>query len=147
MISLVPHAPRSLSLDEGGYDDEPTLAAGAGAGWQRPAAEPCTGHTPWWRAALQRLHVLPGGPVRVPERVRLARGDFEAVLSDIPTAAAERVVHDIRRAENLHELWYLRSQVFDVVSMARSQKEAAHRLERLNQHFPVRSARSGFVPL
>jgi hypothetical protein len=83
----------------------------------------------------------------VPDRVRLARQEFEAALADIPSAAAERAVHDIRRARSLYELWYVRSQVFDAVSMARSQEEAARRLDVLNRHFPTRSARSGFVPL
>lgn len=148
MIPLLTHAPGSLPLDEGGYDDEPTLAAGAAqAGWQRPAAGERPSHASWWRTALQHLHLLPGTPSRVPERVRLARHDFEAALADIPSAAAERAVHGIRRAHGLHELWYLRSQVFDAVSMAHSQREAAHRLERLDQHFPTRSLRSGFVPL
>lgn len=150
MISLLTPAPGSLPLDEGGYDDEPTLAAGAAparARWQRPATGDRPSNAPWWRTALQRLHLLPGASSHVPERVRLARHDFEAALADIPSAAAERAVHGIRRARGLHELWYLRSQVFDAVSMAHSQKEAAHRLERLNQHFPTRSLRSGFVPL
>ena len=150
MVSLLSNAPGSLPLDEGGYDDEPTLAAGAPqaeAGWRRPAAGTAPACTPWWRLALRRLRLLPGAPAQVPERVRLARHDFESALADIPSIAAELAVHRIRRARSLHELWYLRSQVFDAVSKARSQKEAAHRLERLNQHFPTRSLRSGFVPL
>jgi hypothetical protein len=144
--------PRSLAHPECGYDDEPTLARGAdsrgGAGWARPPAADTAGvRASWLLATLQRLHLLPGGSARVPDRVRLARQEFEAALADIPSAAAERAVHDNRRARSLYELWYVRSQVFDAVSMARSQEEAARRLDVLNRHFPTRSARSGFVPL
>ena len=69
------------------------------------------------------------------------RADFSASLIDINTASALKVQRRIALAPSLHELWHVRSEVFDLVSHQLDQSEAERRLSRLNRHFPSRAAR------
>lgn len=50
----------------------------------------------------------------------------------------------IQRAGSMRELWHLRIDVFNFVSLHHSQAEADEQLAWLNRHFPTRGPRSGF---
>jgi hypothetical protein len=52
----------------------------------------------------------------------------------------------IRQAQSLRDLWHLRPEVFNLISIERDQAEATRRLALLNRHFPVRAPRSS-MPL
>lgn len=74
-----------------------------------------------------------------------ARQEFIDALDDIQAAHATGTLARIRVARSLHELWYLRSEVFSLVSRDHDQAEAGRRLTTLNRHFPSRARRSHFA--
>ena len=84
-----------------------------------------------------------------PHRNRLpaVRTEFMAALADLTTAEADRLRLRIHEAQSLRELWHVRSDLFSVVGVARSQTEAEQRLLLLNRHFPTRAPRSQFAAL
>lgn len=84
-------------------------------------------------------------PARPVNRLAMVKSEFQDSLSDLPTAAAQQLLDQIARARSLRELWHLRSPVYGVVALARTQAEAEQRLSRLNRHFPVRAPRTGAV--
>lgn len=75
------------------------------------------------------------------------RSEFLETLGDIHTLDAKLLKDRIGFTRSLRELWHLRTEVYRVVAVARSQAEAEERVAELNRHFPTRSPRSGFVPL
>ncbi len=74
-----------------------------------------------------------------------ARWEFSNALDDIPPIDATATLERVRVARSLHELWYLRSEVFSLVSRHHDQAEAGRRLALLNRHFPSRALRSHFA--
>ncbi|MEF7617353.1 hypothetical protein V4F39_25805 [Aquincola sp. MAHUQ-54] len=80
-------------------------------------------------------------------RLQRTRDDFVACLKDIETPQAGLLADRVRTARSPRELWHLRSAVFQLVSLHHSQREALHRMERLNRHFPTRAPKSGFGAL
>ena len=68
-----------------------------------------------------------------------ARLDFADALFDVHTAAAGMALDRIAVTRSLHELWHLRGEVFDLVSLRHDQAAAACRLQDLDRHFAKRS--------
>ena len=68
-----------------------------------------------------------------------ARLDFADALYDVHTAAAGAALDRIAVTRSLHELWHLRGEVFDLVSLRHDQAAAACRLQDLDRHFAKRS--------
>jgi hypothetical protein len=90
----------------------PTRAVGTGIGW---------------RAALGRRADI--------ETLATARLEFAEALFDIHSDAAASLLDRIAIARSLHELWYLREEIFSIVSCRSDQAEAARRLAELDRHF------------
>jgi hypothetical protein len=70
-----------------------------------------------------------------------ARRDFIDTLADIRTQQAGDLLRRIRLARSLRELWFLRTEVFNLVAHHRDQAEANHRMGMLGTHFPRQVAR------
>jgi hypothetical protein len=68
-----------------------------------------------------------------------ARLDFADALYDVHTVAAGAALDRIAVTHSLHELWHLRGEVFDLVSLRHDQAEAGCRLADLDRHFARRS--------
>jgi hypothetical protein len=68
-----------------------------------------------------------------------ARLDFADALYDVHTAAASFALDRIAATRSLHELWHLRGEVFDLVSLRHDQTAAERRLQDLDRHFTKRS--------
>ena len=68
-----------------------------------------------------------------------ARLDFADALFDVHTVAAGMALDRIAVTRSLHELWHLRGEVFDLVSLRHDQAAAACRLQDLDRHFAKRS--------
>jgi len=73
--------------------------------------------------------------------------DFEQALAGISTPESIILRHRIRAAKSKPDLWYLRSNVFDLVSHALGQREAQSRLDLLNELFDSGGAKTGPTPL
>jgi hypothetical protein len=119
-------------------------------GWRAEVCPPSLRQAP--RSAWNRLlfWLLAPGPLQAsPSLNRLPpiRQDFLDSLDDIRTEPGCALCSRIGQARSLRELWHLRAELYNVVSLNHSQHEAERRLARLNRHFPTRAPRSGFVPL
>jgi hypothetical protein len=68
-----------------------------------------------------------------------ARLDFADALFDVHTVAAGAALDRIAVTRSLHELWHLRGEVFDLVSLRHDQAAAERRLQELDRHFAKRS--------
>jgi hypothetical protein len=68
-----------------------------------------------------------------------ARLDFADALCDVHSVAAAAALDRIAVARSLHELWHLRGELFDLISLRHDQVEAAGRLGELDRHFAKRS--------
>ena len=68
-----------------------------------------------------------------------ARLDFADALFDVHTVAAGVALDRIAVTRSLHELWHLRGEVFDLVSLRHDQAAAERRLQDLDRHFAKRS--------
>ena len=68
-----------------------------------------------------------------------ARLDFADALFDVHTVAVGAALDRIAATRSLHELWHLRGEVFDLVSLRHDQAEAQCRLGELDRHFAKRS--------
>jgi len=71
-----------------------------------------------------------------------ARHDFIETLADIRTQQAGDLLRRIRVARSLRELWFLRTEVFNLVAHHRDQTVAAQRMALLGTHFPRQVART-----
>ena len=108
-----------------------------------------------WRGRFKRLttrllrRLAPWLPAtaRPVNRLALVKTEFETSLSDLSEPRTLAVLVQIDRAHSLRELWHLRSSVYGAVALATSQREAEHRLARLNHHFPVRAPHTGLTLL
>ena len=77
----------------------------------------------------------------------LARNEFHTAIWDLQSLRANHLREQIAHAKSLRELWHLRADVFKLIAMHRGQAEAQARLERLDEHFPVRpSHRTSHAP-
>jgi hypothetical protein len=74
--------------------------------------------------------------------VAAARLDFADALHDIHTVGAADALDRMAVVRSLHELWYLRAEVFGRVAERHDQAEAARRLAVLDRHFPQRTRRA-----
>ena len=68
-----------------------------------------------------------------------ARLDFADALFDVHTVAAGAALDRIAVTRSLHELWHLRGEVFDLVSLRHDQAAAECRLQELDRHFAKQS--------
>jgi hypothetical protein len=76
-----------------------------------------------------------------------ARIEMGDTLIDLNADKTRDLQGRVRRALSLRELWHLRPEVFNVISMERDQSEAERRLASINRHFPLRAPKSGFASL
>ena len=85
----------------------------------------------------------------MPGTDRLAQlvSEFEQALAGVASPAALRLRSRIHGAKSRVDLWYLRPEVFDLVSHALGQWEAQLRLDVLNDLFESSGSRSGPIPL
>lgn len=95
-----------------------------------------------WRGLSLPWRRQPG-----PAALEEARGAFLDALRDIDAREACCLSMRIRYAHSMQALWHFRTDVFLLVSLHRSEREAHTRLASLNSHFPTRSPRSGFGAL
>ncbi|HMO48496.1 MAG TPA: hypothetical protein PKB14_21035 [Rubrivivax sp.] len=119
-------------------------------GWRAEVCPPSLRQAP--RSGWNRLWfwLLSPGPLQASpalNRLPPVRQDFLDSLSDIAGAAADSLSLRIDQARSLRELWHLRAELYHVVALSHSQREAEQRVSQLNRHFPTRAPRSGFVPL
>jgi hypothetical protein len=84
-----------------------------------------------------------------PRADRLAHlvNEFEQALLGVSTPTSQLLRRKIQRAKSKSDLWYYRTDVFDIVSHAFGQWEAESRLDRLNDLFESTGSRSGSIPL
>lgn len=85
---------------------------------------------------------LSGEPSNGGEPLADARRDFIEALIDIRTQQAGDLLRRIRGARSLRELWFLRTEVFNLVAHHRDQAEANQRMAVLGAHFPRQVPRS-----
>ena len=71
----------------------------------------------------------------------LVRREFIDSLNDIRTQQAGDLLGRIRVARSMRDLWHLRTEIYNLVSIQRDEAEAARRLNRLNRFFPQRASR------
>ena len=101
----------------------------------------------WFDSTRQLLLRRPVASSRQPQALAhlpQAREDFVASVADVDPSGElrQRLAH----ARSLRELWHLRAEVFERVSVRHDQGEAQARMALLNRHFPIRSPRFGFPP-
>jgi hypothetical protein len=126
-----------------------TYVPGRSAGVATPTRT-CTGFTRFrrdlrdWLAPVWPPTAAAGRVFERAPALDAARDDFILAIDDLAGARASRLAHAIDHAVSLRDLWYLRTEVYSVVSGEFGQHEADQRLALLNRHFPTRSPRSGF---
>lgn len=103
--------------------------------------------SPWQRLMFWLLAPAPRDAAPPLARLPGVRADFLDCLSDVHGAEANTLARRVDLARSLRELWHLRAELYRLVALQHSQREAETRLERLNRHFPTRAPRSGFAPL
>lgn len=109
---------------------------------------PAGGAGSWWhRLMFWLLAPAPQDAAPPPNRLGEVKREFGASLADVDGLGAEQLRWRVREARSLRDLWHLRSDVYNAISMAHSQGEAEARLVLLNAHFPTRAPRSQFAPL
>jgi hypothetical protein len=103
--------------------------------------------SPWQRLLFWLLAPAPRDAAPPLSRLPAVRREFLDTLSDIASVDASALGGRIDGSRSLRELWHLRTEVYRVVAVARSQAEAEHRLAALNRHFPMRAPRAAFALL
>ena len=100
--------------------------------------EPVSG----WQRLLSWI-VAPGSDeARLPVgRMVALRAEFCACLDDLDPGRTIMLRQRIDKAASLRDLWHLRSDVYNAVSLRHSQTEAERRVSRLNRHFSGRPGR------
>jgi hypothetical protein len=107
-----------------------------------------SGASSWWhRFMFWLLAPAPQDAAPPPNRLGNVKREFSASLADVDGTDADQLRWRVREAHSLRDLWHLRSDVYNAVSMAHSQGEAEARLVLINAHFPTRAPRSQFAPL
>ena len=79
------------------------------------------------RADAQVARARARGKMPLPE-IKL---QMEDTLHDLPGIESERLKYKIRAARSAHELWMIRSDMYQTISKLRSQTEAALRINQL----------------
>jgi hypothetical protein len=115
-------------------------------GLQPPSLRQAPAST-WQRLLFWLLAPAPGDAAPPMNRVPAIRVEFMRAVADIDSDEADQLRNRIALARSLRELWHLRAEVFRVVGLALSQREAEGRLGLLNRHFPTRAPRSQFGSL
>jgi hypothetical protein len=95
---------------------------------------------------LMRGNPLHGTATRPVNRLAKIKAEFRRAMDGLDGDDAERLAQRIEFARSLRELWHLRCQLYDQLSIGISQSEADARLARLNRHFPTRAQRSIATP-
>lgn len=132
-LDRLPYSP-SLSAvpSRSGPIDPPSLFTRSTPSWQRRM-----------RSLLARLFGRSSSlSVQPLVYLRHVRSDFEDMLDDMDSPSTDQLREHIAKARSLRELWHLRLNVFDLVSLHHGQATALERLKRLNQHFPARVQRA-----
>ena len=111
---------------------------------QRPDADLAG---PWQRLLGWLMAPAPHAAAPAPHQLQAVRADFLSTVSDIDGIEADRLRDRLALTQSLRELWHLRSEVYRVVAVARSQGLAEQRLGLLNRHFPTRTPKSQFATL
>ncbi len=102
----------------------------------------------WWqRLMFWLLAPAPQECAPPPNRLGEVKREFGASLADCDSLAAEQLRWRVGEARSLRDLWHLRSDVYNAISVAHSQAEAEARLVLINAHFPSRAPRSQFAAL
>lgn len=109
-----------------------------------PGAEDAPGTT-WQRWMFWLMAPAPHDAAPSAGRLPAVRTDFVATLTDIDTPMADALRKRIGETRSLRELWHLRAEIYRVVGIAHSQRQAEDRLSLLNRHFPTRAPRSQFA--
>ncbi len=130
--------------------------------WGRPSAVLATGpvrvecappslcHAPsglWQRLLFWLMAPAPHHASPPLSRLPSVRAEFLATVADLAHEEAEKLRWRIHNTRSLRELWHLRADVFSLVAVSCSQREAEQRLLMLNRHFPTRAPRSQFAAL
>jgi hypothetical protein len=79
------------------------------------------------RAEAQVTRAKSRGKMPLPE-IKL---QMQAALNDMPGIEAERIKYKIHMARSVNELWLIRSDMYQTISMLRGQTEAALRINQL----------------
>ncbi len=98
----------------------------------------------WQRLMFWLMAPAPSDAAPPTRRLPAVRADFSAVLAGVDSDEGDRLRQRIQASHSLRELWHLRSDVYRLVGLAFSQREAESRLAGLNRHFQTRAARSQF---
>jgi hypothetical protein len=103
-----------------------------------------TGLSSFWGQRRSDASAEAGG-----SNARLAHliGEFEHALEGLESPDALQLHARILRARSKSDLWYLRADVFNLISHARGQQLAQARLESLNALFESSGPRTGPIPL
>jgi len=110
-------------------------------------APPSLRHEPasvWQRLMCWLVAPAPGQAGHPINRLPGVRAEFVEALADASGDDADTLRNRIALSRSLRELWHLRTDVYRVVGVARSQSVAQERLSRLNRHFPARAPGSQF---
>jgi hypothetical protein len=111
---------------------------------------PSLRHAPssaWQRLMFWLLAPAPQDSSPPLNRLPGVQADFQRAIDDIDPDVAYLLSVRIMHAHSLRDLWHMRLDLYNLISLQHSEAEAAARLARLNQHFPTRAPRSGFAPL
>ena len=101
----------------------------------------------WQRLMFWLMAPAPQVSAPPPNRLPGVRMEFLATLADIDSEDTETLRRRIRDARSLRELWHTRADVYRIVGVAHSQRQAEERVSLLNRHFPTRAPRSQFATL
>lgn len=101
----------------------------------------------WQRMVFWLMAPRPGQASPPFNRIPGVRVEFMRAVADVEGNEADQLRNRIALARSLRDLWHLRIDVFSVVGLAFSQREAEKRLALLNRHFPTRAPRSQFGQL
>jgi hypothetical protein len=101
----------------------------------------------WQRLMCWLLAPAPAHAAHPINRLPGVRAEFVEAVADVSGDDADTLRNRIALSRSLRELWHLRTDVYRVVGVARSQGVAQERLARLNRHFPARAPRSQFGTL
>lgn len=101
----------------------------------------------WQRLLFWLLAPAPADAAPPMNRVPAVRVEFMRAVADVDGDDADQLRNRIALARSLRELWHLRAEVFRIVGLAFTQREAESRLAVLNRHFPTRAPRSQFGTL
>lgn len=101
----------------------------------------------WQRIVFWLMAPAPGEAAPPSNRVPGIRVEFMRAVADIDGQEADRLRTRVALARSLRDLWHLRPEVYRIIGLGASEREAERRLMLLNRHFPRRAPRSQFGTL